>query len=122
MKEKETFSLRSRVLSFKYAFEGLVVFFRNEHNAWIHLLATVGVICLAIILPVSKTEILFLVVVMGLVWITELLNTAIERSMDLLSLEKDPKIKIIKDLSAAAVLVAALAALVTGCIIFIPKL
>ena len=58
----------------------------------------------------------------GFVWTTEIINTAIEKIMNLISEEQRPEIRIIKDMSAAAVLIAAIAALVTGCIVFIPKL
>jgi diacylglycerol kinase (ATP) len=59
---------------------------------------------------------------MGFVWVTEILNTCIERIMDFISTEQDPKIGVIKDLAAAAVLFAALTAVVAGAIIFIPKI
>jgi diacylglycerol kinase (ATP) len=115
------FSLRARGQSFKYAFDGLAQFFRGEHNALLHLLATLLVIILAIILQVSKWEVIVLVIVTGSVWAAELFNTAIEKIMDFISVKEHPGIKFIKDISAAAVLVTALVALIAGCIIFIPK-
>jgi diacylglycerol kinase (ATP) len=118
---QDKFSWRQRAGSFKYAFNGIFSFFRAEPNAVIHLLATVMVAALAIIMKISNNEMLFLVLVTGLVWITELLNTAIERIMDFISFERKPEIKMIKDIAAAAVLVAAAIALITGAIIFIPK-
>jgi diacylglycerol kinase len=118
---KKTFSITSRLKSFKYAFEGIRDFFRTEHNAWIHLLATIGVIVLAVSVPVSRTEIMALVFAVGIVWVAELFNTAIEKIADFVCAEQDPKIKFIKDLSAAAVLISAITALVIGCIVFIPK-
>jgi len=121
MKKKEKFSLQARRRSFSYAFSGIAGFLKQEHNAIIHLLATAVVTGLVFIYPVSPTEIILLVLVTGLVWITELVNTAIEKIMDFVSTERSPEIKFIKDLAAAAVLVAALVALVTGCIVFIPK-
>lgn len=121
MKTNKTFSLSERGKSFRYAGEGILAFFRNEHNARIHLLGTFTVIMLAIFLPVTPLETIALVVVMGLVWITELINTAIEKIMDTISRERHPAIKTIKDLSAAAVLIAAVSALITGGIVFIPK-
>ena len=65
---------------------------------------------------------IILVFAIGFVWVAELFNTAIEKIMDFISKEQHPKIKLIKDLSAAAVLVAAMVAFITGCIVFIPKL
>jgi diacylglycerol kinase (ATP) len=67
-------------------------------------------------------EIIALVFAVGFVWVAEMFNTCIEHIMDFISTEKKPAIKFIKDLSAGAVLVAAITALITGSIIFIPKI
>ena len=122
MKKNESFSLRARGKSFKYAVDGMIKFFYTEHNALLHLIATITTIVLAIVTPVSKQEIIFLVLVIGFVLAAELFNTAIEKIMDYISIERNPEIKFIKDVAAAAVLVAAITAFITGCIIFIPKL
>jgi len=122
MKTSGSFSFRARLCSFRYAFNGLVRFFFEEHNAILHLLATVTVGILIIFFKIRGYELLALVIVTGGVWITELINTAIEKIMDHLSPEQHPQVKYIKDLAAAAVLVAAAVALMTGTIIFIPKL
>ena len=121
MKESKPFSLKGRSKSFKYAFEGIITFFKQEHNARIHLAATIGVIGLAIIFPVSRMEAIALTFAVGFVWVAEIFNTAIEKMADFISKEKNPAIKKIKDLSAAAVLAAAFIAVITGCFIFIPK-
>src|SRR6187399_318123 len=115
------FSFRGRLQSFHFAFEGVISFFKTEHNAWLHLTATIIAIFFTALLPCTQTEILFIVFAAGLVWTTELFNTAIERLADLTTTEAHPKIKFIKDISAAAVLITALTALITGCIVFIPK-
>lgn len=120
--ETEKFSIRKRVKSFYYAIAGIVDFFRKEHNAWIHLTATVAVTALAWWAKVSLQEAIALVIVVGLVWITEILNTCIERMADLITKEWHPGIKVVKDLAAGAVLVAAIVAVITGLIIFIPKI
>lgn len=122
MKKNESFSLRARGKSFKYAVDGMIKFFYTEHNALLHLITTITTIVLAIVTPVSKQEIIFLVLVIGFVFAAELFNTAIEKIMDYISIERNPEIKFIKDVAAAAVLVAAITAFITGCIIFIPKL
>lgn len=116
------FSWWKRLQSFRYAGEGLKQFFSNEHNAWIHFAATIAVIIVSITLQVSATEVILLVLTTGSVWAMELINTVIEKIMDLISVEKREEIKWIKDLSAAAVLVTAIAALIIGCIVFIPKI
>jgi diacylglycerol kinase (ATP) len=115
------FSFSRRMKSISYAAAGVVSFLKAEHNAWIHLAATILVIVFGFVYHVSKMETMMLALSVGFVWATELFNTAIERTMDMISAEKNPSIKIIKDLSAAAVLIAAITAVVIGCIIFIPK-
>ena len=122
MKEKQTFSLRARGRSLLFAKEGLIKFFSSEHNAKIHLLATIVVIFFSLLLKVSSVEAIMLVFCIGSVWVAEIFNTAIEKALDFISSEKHPQIKFIKDLSAAAVLVSAIVAFIIGCIIFIPKL
>jgi diacylglycerol kinase (ATP) len=121
MNKDSKFSIHSRLKSFKYSFAGVVNFFRTEHNAWLHLLATIYVIVLAFVLKVTRTEGIALIIVVAFVWVSEMLNTCIEKTMDLISEEYHPKIKIIKDLAAGAVLVAAIAAVLTGIIVFLPK-
>ena len=120
--QTEKFSLRKRSESFGYAFAGIVRFFRTEHNAWLHLVATLGVIVLGIVYHVTPIETAFLVFAIGFVWVAELFNTCIEKIMDFISTEKHPTIKIIKDMAAGAVLLAAITALIIGFAIFIPKI
>ena len=118
----QKFSWKARGASFRYAYHGLVAFFRTEHNAWIHGGLTIAALLLSICLHISKTEWIIIVLTITSVWITEIMNTAIEKTMDFISTEKHPQIKLVKDLAAAAVLVSAVAALVIGTIIFLPKL
>jgi diacylglycerol kinase (ATP) len=122
MMQRQKFSLRSRVKSFYYAGTGIRRFLRNEHNAWIHLVATVAVVIAGVMLKVSRMEAAALALATGLVWVTEMLNTCLEQAMDLISRENHPRIGFIKDLAAGAVLVAAFTALVTGLFIFIPHI
>jgi len=119
MKENK-FSFKQRAKSFQYAFQGLRQFFNTQHNAIIHAVATVLVIILAVIRKLPATEFLFIVVSIGLVWMAELFNTAIEKLCDMVCPQQHPQIKFIKDVSAAAVLITALVAVITACIIFIP--
>jgi diacylglycerol kinase (ATP) len=117
-----TFSWKARLKSFVYAWEGIVSFFRKEHNAQIHLAATFLVLVLSVTLGVNKWEAIAVVFSVAFVWITEMINTAIEKAIDFISVEKHPQIKLIKDIAAGAVLIAAIAAVIVGCFIFIPKL
>ena len=120
--KKEKFSIRKRLNSFRYAFNGFRILFKEEHNSWIHLLAATGVLAAAIIFRISTTEWIAVIFAIGLVFTTELVNTAIEDISNFISAEKNDRIKRIKDLSAAAVLIAALTALIIGLIVFVPKL
>jgi len=116
------FSFKARLKSFSYAWCGLKALIRLEHNAFIHLAFTVAVFCLSILFQISSTEAMALIIVSALVWMAELINTAIEKSIDFVSTEVHPQIKRVKDLAAAAVLVAAVAAVAVGAIIFLPKI
>ncbi|MEJ7737727.1 MAG: diacylglycerol kinase family protein [Chitinophagaceae bacterium] len=120
--QPKKFSWHGRLKSFLFAFEGLAFFFRREHNAWIHGVATVLVLLAAMIAQVSRLEIIAILLVIGLVWISEMFNTAIEKMMDHFSPQRHPDIKAIKDIAAGAVLIAACSAFITGLIIFIPKI
>ena len=122
MKRNDFFNLHARGESFKWAFEGVRDFFKSEPNALIHFVITVMAVSVGVILDIKDIEWVALLIVMGMVWAAELFNTAIEKTMDLLSPEKDPRVKFIKDISAGAVLIAAFVAILTGLIIFIPKI
>ena len=117
-----SFSWNARLKSFRYAFEGLTAFFAAEHNAIIHLFITVSVFIGAAFFNLNKGEWIAIILATGFVWVTELLNTAIERLSDLISEDFHPGVKFIKDVSAAAVLVAAIVALLTGAVIFLSKI
>jgi diacylglycerol kinase len=108
--------------SLRFAWEGVHRFFTQECNAWIHLAATIAVFIAASLFRLSRMEIICLVVVTGLVWSAEIINTAIEKTMDFISPQQRHEVKYIKDLSAAAVLITSLVALITGVFIFIPKI
>ena len=116
------FFLRSRISSFGFAFRGLVSFFQEEPNARIHLAFTIGVIAMSVYFKLSAAEMIALTIAIAMVWVAEIFNTAIERVMDFISMEKNPNIKFIKDLAACGVLLSAIAALITGLLIFLPKI
>jgi diacylglycerol kinase (ATP) len=120
--EKQKFSIRHRAKSFRYAGAGIARFLATEHNARIHVAATLFVAAAAWALKVSYDQAAILAAAIGLVWVTEMINTCLEKAMDLISEEEHPGIKFIKDLAAGAVLVASLIAVLIGSFIFIPKL
>lgn len=117
-----TYSLRSRYRSFACAWRGIIQFIMTEPNARIHGVFTILVVILSIYLHLSRTENVLLLLCITLVWIAEMINTAIEKAMDYISTERHPHIKFIKDVAAGAVLVSALCAVLAGAFIIIPKL
>jgi diacylglycerol kinase len=115
-------SLKKRLASFRYAFNGLKILVKEEHNARIHLFIACFVLLAGFILKISIGEWFAVIFCIGWVFVTEFINTAIENTVDIISKEKNEKIKKIKDLSAGAVLVAATVSAVIGLIIFLPKI
>jgi diacylglycerol kinase len=116
------FSFRSRFESFKFAFNGLWLLLINEHNSRIHLLAAVISVALGIVLKINTLEWCLIIVVIGIVFMTELLNSALETLADLVNPEWNEGIRKAKDYSAAAVLISAIISVVVGGLIFIPKI
>lgn len=114
--------LQQRLQSFKYAFQGIIAFLRSEPHARIHAVATVLVIVAGFYCRLSGSQWIAILVVTGMVWITEMFNTVVEKIMDHLSPEIHPRVKWIKDVAAGAVLISALVAAITGAVIFIPIL
>ncbi|MES2592587.1 MAG: diacylglycerol kinase family protein [Bacteroidota bacterium] len=114
--------IHSRIKSFGFAIEGIVTFFKTQHNAWIHAVAAVVVVVAGFILNVNNTEWCLLAIAIALVIISEMLNTAIEFLTDIVSPAIHPVAKKVKDVAAGAVLFAAITAAVIGGIVFIPKL
>lgn len=120
--KSDRFSIKSRSGSFRFAFNGLVSLFKNEHNSWIHLLAAVIVLTAGIILKIDLSEWCMLIIVIGLVFLSELFNTSLEALGDAIDSEWNEKIKKAKDLAAGAVLISAIISVIVGGIIFIPRL
>ena len=119
---KTGFSIRTRLKSFTYAGRGLRWLVQDEHNAWLHLVASVTVIVAGIALHISLSDWRWLVFAIALVWVTEAMNTAFEELCDRVSPEFDPSIGRVKDLAAGAVLAASLAAGVIGLLTLGPPL
>lgn len=122
MSNNKSFSISNRLKSFGFAIEGIITFFKTQHNAWIHAFATVIVVVLGFALSVNNTEWCFLITAIALVFISEMLNTAIEFLTDIVSPDYNLKAKKVKDVAAGAVLISAIAAVVIGAVVFLPKL
>jgi diacylglycerol kinase (ATP) len=113
---------RSRASSFGYAFAGLWHVLRSQRNAWIHAAASIFVILLAALLHVASWDWAILLLAIGLVWMAEFINSALEAVVDLASPDMHPLARVGKDVGAAAVLIAAITSAVVGLIILGPAL
>ncbi|MDM5190013.1 diacylglycerol kinase family protein [Bacillus sp. DX4.1] len=106
--------------SFGYAIAGIFFCLRHERNMQIHCLAAVIVICCGFYFHVTTLEWLILLIVIGIVMCLEMMNTAIEKTVDLATEDFKPLAKIAKDVAAGAVLLFAVIAVIIGAIIFLP--
>ena len=116
------FTIAARIKSISYALAGIATMLRTQHNAWVHLAATVAVVFLGFWFSVSPLEWLALILAVVAVWSAEALNTAFELLCDVASPEFHPLVKQAKDVAAAAVLIAAVGAVAVGLLIFGPRL
>jgi diacylglycerol kinase (ATP) len=110
------------ISSFRNAFSGLWYALRTQRNAQIHLLATLLVILAGFWLGVGVEQWCLLILAMGMVWMAELSNTAIESAVDLACETYHPLAKIAKDVKAAVVVIAAITAILVGVLILGPAL
>lgn len=115
--------LESRARSFRYAFAGWWYVIRTQRNAWIHAIVSILVVFLGIWLQLTRHEWVLIIFAIALVWTAEFLNTALEAVVDLASQHQhQPLAQVGKDVGAAAVLIAALAAALIGLLILVPPL
>ena len=108
--------------SFGYAFEGIWTGIRKERNMKIHCMAIILVTLAGTFFNITATEWCICLLLFALVASLELVNTAVEAVVDLVTEEKKPLAKIAKDTAAGAVLFAAIISVIIGCIIFLPYL
>ena len=120
MENKSVFS--ARILSFKYAINGVWITLKSQKNAWIHLLITVMVVVAGFYFGITSREWCWIVLAISSVWTAEALNTAFEFLTGVASPEFHPLAEKGKDVSAGAVLISAIGAAIIGFIIFIPYL
>ena len=112
----------SRLASFRHAFRGWWYVMRTQRNAWIHGLVATVVILLGLWLGLPPRDWAVLILTIAMVFAAEFINTAIEAVVDLATQEHHPLAKVGKDVGAAAVLIAALAAVLVGLLILGPPL
>ncbi|MEA3326052.1 MAG: diacylglycerol kinase family protein [Chloroflexota bacterium] len=114
--------IKSRLNSFKHALVGWWHVIKTQQNAWIHAIATVTTIIIAVWLELPLGDWAVLLVTITMVWAAEFLNTALEIVVDLTSPNLHPLAKAGKDVGAAAVLIAAMSAVVIGIMLLGPPL
>lgn len=120
--EKKRFSIIARSRSFLYAFRGLKIIFKTQHNFWIQIALACTATALGIWLKISPAEWSVLILAMSAVLVTEAINTAFEIDIDLTSPQYHPYAKDTKDVAAGAVLISVIGAGMIGAIIFVPKI
>jgi diacylglycerol kinase (ATP) len=119
---RAAFSLVARLRSFGFAFSGVVFMLRTQHNAWLHLVATIAVVTVAAVLRISASDWRWIVVAIFLVWSAEAFNTAVEYVCDVVSPGYNVVVKHTKDVAAGAVLLSAISAACIGLLTFWPYL
>jgi len=116
------FTLKGIVGSFRNSFRGFRVLLRNEYNLYIQIAFGVFATIFGFIFEISYTEWAIQSAVIGLVIFSELVNTAIEKTMDLVQPEYDERVRDIKDLSSGAVLFMVMISITTGLFVYLPKI
>lgn len=112
----------SRFSSLKYAIAGLIYMFRRENSIKVLVLLTLGVFGLLLWLPVEPLALLLVVHSLGLIWMAETINSAVEAVVDLTTDEIHPLAKVAKDVSSSAVLIGGIVLVVTVVVVFGPPL
>jgi len=112
----------TRIQAIKVALEGIKYVMTSQPNARIHAGFTLAVFLVAGLLKLPRLEWVILLLTVGLVWAAEVFNTAVEIVVDVISPDYDPKAKMIKDISAGAVLISVLVSILVGLFIFGPYL
>lgn len=121
-KENKKFSLVARLKSLTHAWRGIFIVIKTTHNIWVHFFFAFCAIFLGFVFHISSVEWLFIIFAIGLVLVMESFNTAIEIDIDLTSPEYHPYARDTKDVSAGAVLISVILAILVGCFIFLPKI
>lgn len=113
---------RKWIDAFKNSINGFKNVFKNERNIKIEIVFAAIATIFGFLLKISEIEFSIIIVVIFIVFITEFLNTAIENTVDMISMEYEEKAKNAKDISSAAVTLSAVLSVIVGVIIFLPKL
>ncbi len=121
-RKKKQFGFKRILSSIKNSWNGLKSAYKNEQSVYIHLVCTIILLLLSFLLEISLTQWLIIIAIIGLTLVVELLNTAIESTVDLVTEEFHPLAKVAKDTASAAAFVLTLASALIALMIFIPKI
>ncbi len=119
---RHTFSMKSRLRSFHFAVRGVMLMLRTQHNAWLHVVATICIVILGVFCRIGHDGWCWLILAMVAVWTAESLNTALEFLADVASPEFHPLVEKAKDVAAGAVLISAFGSVVIGLMVLGPPL
>ncbi len=117
---RESFTIRGRIKSVRYAIQGLATMLKSQHNAWLHALATVLVFTAGFFFGLGTSEWCWIILSVVSVWIAEALNTALEFLADIACPTEHPTVKRAKDVAAGAVLISALGSVLIGVLVLGP--
>lgn len=120
--DRNRFSISKRLLSFRYATQGILYALRTQHNLWIHLTVALLVVVFGIFFSLSTTEWIGVSFAIGMVISAEIFNSSIEKLTDLVSPGISREAGQVKDMAAGAVFICAITAAIIGLIIFAPKI
>jgi diacylglycerol kinase (ATP) len=120
--KRQHFSIRDRLRSFVFAWAGLKYMLRHQHNARVHLGIAVLVCVTGVIAGLDNSDWRWIAIAIGLVWLSETVNTAFEYLCDVVQPEFHSAVEKAKDIAAGAVLISVLTAIAIGCLVFWPRL
>ena len=121
-RNNKSFGIKRIFASVKNSWNGLKVAYKNEQSMYIHLVCTVILLLLSFLLKISLTQWLIIIAIIGLTLVVELINTAIESTVDLVTKEFHPLAKVAKDTASAAEFVLSVTSAIIALMIFVPKL
>lgn len=116
-----SFSVKKNFISFKYAFNGIKFILSTQINFLIHLILAILVVFSGLVFKISNMEWIVIVLTIAIVLTAEAINTAIEKLTDMVSPDYDEQAGKVKDIAAASVFIVAIASVIIGLIIFLPK-
>lgn len=119
---KSGHSILGLIQGFNFAIDGFLFALKNERNMKIHLLTAIAVVCTSMFFDFTKVEFAILTMTIAFVFFAEMTNTAIEKAIDIATLERNPLAKVAKDVAAGAVLVAALNSVFIGYLLFFDRI